>query len=170
MNTKFCLLVCAALPLAIQLFAAGGGPRYASAKIDANGRLYLVTSTGIEVHAPKLKGQTHFEQVEIAEEGRTVGWLADYPNPTVTNYKGAMLAGNLVVFRNGRILHVFDTEQVFWGWAFRGAGSQVAYCTGPTHGGTAECLLRRVDSGAVMERWVVKGDGTPPAWVHDLRY
>jgi hypothetical protein len=154
----------------MRLQAAGNAMRFVAAKIDSNGRLHLVTDAGSEVLAPKLKWQTRFEQVAIAEDGRTVGWLADYPDPTVTYYKGATLAGKLVIFRHGQIVRAFDSEQIFWGWGFRSGGAQVAFCTGPTHSGASECLLRRVDSGAVIERWAVNDAETPPAWSQDLYY
>ncbi len=108
-----------------------------------------------------------------------VGWLAAYPDP---NYeKGRFLNGDLVLYQNGRILHEFSAPQVFWDWQFRDGGKRVAYSTGPTHGGAAQCVLRDVHSGRVISRWLVTSaqnggtsrfvpPGRPPTWAETLRY
>ena len=91
-----------------------------------------------------------------------------YPDPTITYYK-AQIGGSLVIFRAGRVIHTFTTEQVFWDWQFQDGGKQVAYSTGPTHGGAAECVLRDVESGRTIGRWRVKEGQAPPSWAQTLR-
>ena len=81
----------------------------------------------------------------------------------------AQLACSLVIFRAGRVIHTFTTEQMFWDWQFQDGGKQVAYSTGPTHGGAAECMLRDVVSGRTISRWRVKGGEDPPSWAQALR-
>jgi len=144
--------------------------RYKSVQIDDKGRLNLGMETGAEKPAPRLKGQVRFEEAAISSDRKTVGWLVDYPDPSVTYYRGATIPGSLVLYRDGRILHVFTTEQIFWDWSFVDGGAQVAYCTGPTHGGAAECVLRGVESGAVVARWPVVQDAEGPAWAKNLRH
>ncbi len=87
-----------------------------------------------------------------------------YPDPP-----GDPLAGKLVIYRAGQMLHTFTTVQVFWDWQFQDGGKRVAYSTGPTHGGAAQCVLRDVDSGHVVARWLVHSGNQPPAWSLDLR-
>jgi hypothetical protein len=75
----------------------------------------------------------------------------------------------LVLYRNGRILRRFDTDQVFWDWQFQNGGNRVAYSTGPTHGGAAECALVDASSGKVIARWSVTPNATAPTWAEPLR-
>jgi hypothetical protein len=144
--------------------------RYSSVRIDSNRDLHIVLATGREVIPQMEKGQISYSEVSISADHTTVGWLADYPDPTVTYYRGATIAGELVLFRSGRFLRRIPTDQVFWDWKFVDQGRKVAYSTGPTHGGAAECVLRDVDSGAVLARWNVDRKGTPPDWARSLNF
>lgn len=109
-----------------------------------------------------------FGNPAISPDRLTVGWLAMYPDPSAAGNEGAQIPGKLVLFRGGRVLHRFTTEQVFWDWRFRNGGNEVAYSTGPTHGGASECVLRAVVSGRVASRWRVRNGPAPPAWARDL--
>jgi hypothetical protein len=156
------------LPL-LAAITLGAGPNYDSVSVDRTGRLHIVLDSGKEILPPKLPGQVSFGNPVISPDRWTVGWLAMYPDPTITYYKGAQLAGSLVIFRAGRVIHTFTTEQMFWDWQFQDGGKQVAYSTGPTHGGAAECMLRDVVSGRTISRWRVKGGEDPPSWAQALR-
>ena len=92
-----------------------------------------------------------------------------YPSPPGTEYAGEPIAGALALYSSGRIIHTFGTEQTFWDWQFQDGGKRVAYSTGPRHGGAAECVLRDVDSGKMVARWLVKDGDEPPAWARTLR-
>jgi hypothetical protein len=155
------------LPAALTLFAAD--PRYRSVEVDPTGRLHIVFDSGKEVLPPKLPGQTSFGGPVISDDRLTIGWLAQYPDPTITYYKGAQIGGSLVIFRHGRVVHKFTTERMFWDWQFQDGGKRVAYSTGPTHGGAAECVLRDVETGRTVERWRVKEGEAPPSWAQTLQ-
>ncbi len=143
--------------------AAIGAAQYRTVSIDDRGTLHIGLDSGKTIEAPKFPGQTAFAKAAIAADHRTIGWLAIYPNETI-----GPIAGRLVLYRSGRVLHSFATEQVFWDWQFRDGGKQVAYSTGPTHGGAAECVLRDVDSGRVVARWQTRSGGEPPDWAKNL--
>jgi hypothetical protein len=100
----------------------------------------------------------------LSPDHRTVGWLVEYPVP----FQGANLAGKLVLYRAGHVLHTFNAGQIFWDWGFRDGGKRVAYSTGLTHGGAAECVLRDVESGRIVARWQVTSTGKPPSWAEAL--
>jgi hypothetical protein len=153
----------------VSLFAAlvlfASGPGYRSASVDESGQLHIVLDSGREILPEKAHGQVSFTDPLISPDRRTVGWLAEYPAP----FQNGTLSGKLVIYRAGRVLHAFDTEQVFWDWQFQDGGKRVAYSTGPTHGGAALCLLREVESGRVVAHWRVKSAGKPPSWAESLR-
>jgi hypothetical protein len=159
------LVLCAAAAL-----PADSG--YRSVSVDTDGQLHIVTNSGKEILPPKLRDQIAFGDPRIAPDGRTAGWLAlyPYPNPPGDTYVGDPLAGALVLYRGGRIIHTFSTDQVFWDWQFWDGGKHVAFSTGPTHGEASFCILRAVDSGKLIATWQVTGGEEPPAWAKDLRY
>ena len=165
----------AKLPRRVRLFLlaaltlGAGGPNYHSVSVDQTGRLHIVLDSGKEILPPKLRGQVSFGDPVISPDRRTVGWLVMYPDPAITYYIGAQIAGSLVIFRAGRVIHTFTTEQMFWDWEFQNGGKQVAYSTGPTHGGATECVLRDVDTGRTLGRWRVKEGEAPPNWAQGLR-
>jgi hypothetical protein len=74
-----------------------------------------------------------------------------------------------VLYRAGRVIQNFPTEQTFWDWQFQDGGKRVAYSTGPTHGGAAQCVLRDVDTGKIVDRWLPKEGPDAPPWAVTLR-
>ena len=103
----------------------------------------------------------------LSPDHGTAGWLAIYyPDP---QNRGMQIAGDLVLYRNGKILQRFRTEQTFWDWQFQDDGKRVAYSTGPTHGGAAECVLRDSETGYVIARYHIHGAAEQPAWALTLR-
>jgi hypothetical protein len=150
-------------------------PTYRSAALDEQGRLLITLSSGRIMQAPYTEGQVSFDEPRISPDHQTIGWLALYPFPVPlpasdSDAKYARdhpIAGALIIYRAGRIVHPFYSDQVFWDWRFVDDG-RVAYSTGPTHGGAAECVLRDVRTGDVIARWPV-GSGDPPGWAKELR-
>lgn len=153
---------------AIYLLAAA--PDYRSATVDQTGQLHIITGSGEEIRPQKIHGQIAFDSPQISPDRRTVGWLVMYPAPTPDGGESteAPIAGELAIYRDGRIIHTFTTNQIFWDWQFQHQGRRVAYSTGPTHGGAAECVLRELDSGRIVAHWRVES-GAAPAWARDLR-
>jgi hypothetical protein len=154
------------------LIVASEPTRYRSVSVDSSGRLHVVLDSGREIVPPKASYQSAFGDPAISPDHRTVGWLVLYPYPYApgARYKPYdTLSGALALYRNGRVIHEFHTEQTFYDTQFQSGGKHVAYSTGPTHGGAAECILRDVDSGKVIARWSVKNGEDPPAWARTLR-
>jgi hypothetical protein len=150
--------------------ADAADPRYRSAKIDTRGRLLIELESGTVLNAPMLKYQVGFDAPAISPDRRTVGWLVEYPYPDPP--EGTQMdpiAGTLILYRSGRIFRSFDLEPVAWDWQFQDGGKRVAYSMGPLHGGATECVLRDVDSGKEVARWVVSDGNAPPEWARNLR-
>jgi hypothetical protein len=154
------------------LTAASAGPSYRSVSVDSAGRLHIELYSGVAIQPPMLQGQVSFRDPAIAPDHQTVGWLAmyPYPSPPGANYVREPIAGSLVLYRGRRISHRFRTEQTFWDWQFQDGGRHVAYSTGPTHGGAAQCVLRDVESGKVVASWWVRDADEQPAWARTLRF
>lgn len=156
--------------LALNLFASSNRPKYSSARIDGSGQLHIVLNAGREITPRRLKDQVAFSNASISPDHKTIGWLADFPDPGASLNKTSPIAGLLVLYRNGRLLHTFTTDQVFWDWRFVAFGGKIAYSTGPMHGGASECVLRDVTSGAIVARWKVDSGTLEPAWAKSLRF
>lgn len=151
---------------ALTLFARG--PVYRSVSVDKSGQLHIVLDSGKEILPKKNPGQLSFGLPLISPDDHTVGWLEEFAHPGYGSYLRE-ISNTLVIYRAGHVLHRFRTEQVFWDWDFRDGGKRVAYSTGPTHGGAAECVLRDVGSGRIVARWWVTSASEPPSWAGDLQ-
>jgi hypothetical protein len=148
---------------------------YRDVRVDQSGQLHIVLDTGKEVLPAKLSNQVAFSEPLISSDHRTAGWLVDYPYPGAPDgYPMDPIPGRLVLYRSGRTLRIFSTEQVFWSWSFVDGGRDVAFCTGPTHGGAALCELHGVTSGRLLSRWTPDHAQTPtherPVWTKNLRF
>ena len=157
------------LPLLAALTLSARVALYSSASVDESGQLHIVLDSGKEILPRKTQGQVSFGSPLISPDRRTVGWLVNYADPGAINYVGDPIAGKLVIYRSGLVLHTFMTEQTFWDWRFQDGAKRVAYSTGPTHGGAAECVLRDVKSGSIMASWPVRSGSEAPAWARNLR-
>jgi len=140
---------------------------FRDAVIDDAGQLHITLANGKEVMPPTLEGQTAFESPAISADHLTVGWLADYAD-SVTPGEVVTLPHALVIYAAGRIVQTFRPDHSFYDWQFRSGGKQVAYSTGPLHGGASECVLAETSSGRVIEKWLVTNDAAPPEWANGL--
>ena len=138
---------------------AAPGPHGAAQVTLANGKKTMV---------PKERGQAGISDPQTAPDDRTVGWLVDY-NIESLSYP---ISGTLIVWRAGKVLRRFGTEQVFYSWTFYAHGKQVAYHTGPTHGEQkSHCELHDVESGRRLAVW--DGDlesSDRPDWTTGLNH
>jgi hypothetical protein len=152
------------------IHAYGQTPQYRSVLIDEKGQLHILLNSGRQILPPKLNLQIAFSDPLLSRDHRTVGWFAEYPDPGAADPANRPYSGELVLYRSGHLLRSFSTEQTFWSWQFANRDRDVAYCTGPTHGGAAECELRSLTSGHLRARWIPDDKVDPPAWAKDLRF
>ncbi len=134
--------------------------------VDKNGRVHIRTRDGGEQVVPGEPHQRGIESVQTAPDGQTVGWLVDYSDPDNSSPD----AGKLVIFRGGRIVRRFDSDQVFGSWTFYAQEAQVAYHVGPIHGEeSSHCELRDVKTGRLLAQWNGDLDDTKrPQWAKGL--
>jgi hypothetical protein len=133
---------------------------------DNQQNIHIVSPTGQESIVKRESGQVGIDAIKIAADKLTAGWLVLYRNPDA----GSPVAAKIVVWRNGKIIRSFPTEQTFWSWSFEHGGEQVAYHTGPAHGDTtSHCELHDVQAGRLLATW--DGDlqsAARPAWTKNL--
>ena len=158
----FPLLACALLPS-----AAMGQDRVLSVSATPQGSARITLPTGEIVTVAKERGQVGVSEGRTAQDGRTVGWLAQYSAGDV-DYP---ISGTLVVWRGGKIIRRFPAAQVFYSWAFYAGGKQVAYHVGPLHGESkSHCELHDVESGRLVAAWDgdLDADNNRPPWTKAL--
>jgi hypothetical protein len=132
------------------------------------GSARITRANGEKITIQKEPGQVGVGESHIAPDG-TVGWLAEYQVEGVSY----SFAGTLILWRAGKTIRRFPTEQSFYSWAFYAQGKQVAYHVGPLHGESkSHCELHDATSGRLIAVW--DGDlesGTDrPAWTRGLSH
>ncbi len=148
-------------------FAADSGVKSVT---SFHGKARITFVDGREFDAVAEQGQLAIDDIKIAPDRKTVGWLVLYANPDSPGLDP--LAGKLVIWRDGEVLRRFNTDQVFYSWSFSRDGDRVAYHTGPTHGErVSHCELHNVAEGSVVEKWDgdLDADTQRPEWVVSLK-
>ncbi len=134
---------------------------------DQYGAVHIIRSDGKETIIPKQRGAAGVDDVKIAPDGQTVGWLVDWPNPDKYR-EWETLPMTLVVWRKGRVVQRFSAASVFWGWAFWNGSEQVAYNVGGTHGWAGEYDLCDIATGRTIRNMYVDANADfdkLPDWV-----
>lgn len=145
------------------------------------GPLHIVYSDGTDVVQdlpPKKKStennivsnQEGFSDVQLAEDGQTLGWTETYDN-CGTSYAVPLV---VVLYRSGTVLQRLQTGQMVWSWMFFERGKRAAVVWGPTHGPeVGDFILYDVRTGKVQaevygdaETQALKADA--PSWAKKL--
>ncbi len=113
-----------------------------------------------------------FGQIKIAPDGKTVGWLVKQtltPLQAGASYSYAV-ALDLDIWRNGRVIRRFSSEQEIQSWIFLRDGNEVAFHRAPLHGQEFfYCTLFDVNTGREQARWSLdRRDYVVPDWAEPL--
>jgi hypothetical protein len=163
------MAVCAAC-LASPSLAAD---RYTKASVDEAGKLRIVTDDGRVIILPKEPEQADFDQIAIASDGRSVGWLARYDNGA-TSYPIPL---KLMVYSRGKLRTYTGSGVPVWRWQFTAGGKQMTFEQETVHGGLGiHYELRDVATGRLIAEYspTVGPDDQPdpnqraPEWVQEL--
>ena len=146
------------------------GQTYQSVQLDSAGQLSITLTSGTGLRPPRLQDQVSFSQPLISGDHQTVAWLVNYADPSAAQGSADRIAGRLVLYRAGHVLRSFNTDQTFRSWQFVNRDRDIAFCTGPTHGGASGCELHRSGSGHLQARWDTHSPGDPPLWVQGMEY
>jgi hypothetical protein len=150
-----------------------GGDLVTGVYVDDNGRpdewvqdVHIVYSNGTDVVAPKEKDQPASTSPAVAEDQRTVGWLAEYPVGG-QSYPGPT---TLVIYRDKRIITRIEASVgIIWDWKFFDKGKQVGFTEGVTHGTLIpeDYRLYDVATGNLIQR-VETANEQSPKWAKEL--
>jgi hypothetical protein len=147
--------------------------RYMNASVDQGGALRIVTGDGRVIVLPKEPEQVDCDLVAISSDGRSVGWLARYPNGS-TSYPIPL---KLVVYSGSKLRTYAGNELPVWRWHFTAGGKQIAFEQETVHGGRGvHYELREVASGRLLAEYspIAGPDDQPdpnqrtPKWVSEL--
>lgn len=150
-----CLVV--SFLLSLLLIDTGMGQDQAvavSAAPDGSARVTL--TNGEKRTTQKEPGQVGVGESHIAPDG-TVGWLVEYQVEGVSY----LFAGTLILWRAGKTIRRFPTEQSFYSW------------TGPLHGELkSHCELHDATSGRVIAVWDgdLESGNDRPDWTKGLSH
>lgn len=142
-----------------QVVAVSAGP---------DGAAQITLGGDHRITIPKERGQVGIGDAQIASDG-TVGWLAEFGVEGVSY----PIAGTLIIWRGGKIIRRFQTDQSFYSWTFYAQGRQVAYHIGPLHGELkSHCELHDVASGRLIAMWDgdLESGSSRPAWTQGLTH
>lgn len=130
---------------------------------DRKNQAHVVYTNGKSAVVAAEHGQIGIESIQTAGDGQTAGWLVLYTDPD------GPFAGSLVLWRAGKIIRRFQSDQTFWSWGFYAHG-QVAYHVGPTHGeSSSHCELHDIESGKLVASWDGDlDDPNRPRWTKGL--
>ncbi len=152
---------------------AAGSPQVTRAYVDDKGAVHIVMADGDEHTIKPFKWQNggSFTDVDVAGDGRTVGWVANQmlePLEAGTNY--ALEAGlDVEVWRDGKVIRKF-APGVIRDWTFLRGGQEVAIHTAPLHGQEFyDCTRFDVGTGKELEHWSLdRRDYVVPDWAKPL--
>jgi len=133
-----------------------------------DGTAQITLTNGEKITIQKEPGQVGVSEPKKAPDG-TVGWLAEYKVEGLSY----PVAGTLLIWRAGKTIRRFPTEQSFYSWTFYAQGKQVAYHVGPLHGGLkSHCELHDAMTGRVIEAWDgdLESGSNRPAWAKGLSH
>ena len=148
--------------------AAPAAEIYIQTEVDSNGQLHILTKRHREIVPKKDPEQLGFGKVEIAPDGRSVGWLALYPDPT--SYAVPL---KLVVYASDNAHSFRGSGLPIRRWCFQAEGRQVAFEQETVHGGTGvHYELRDIATGQLIAQYEPDSSSEmtpkPPRWVAEV--
>lgn len=108
--------------------------RFRQADLDSTGQLRVVLSTNRILRLPRDSSQVAFGHVALSRDGRTVGWVALYPN-CCTSYPIPL---ELVLLGADGHRTVISNGSPIWQWTFSANGRNAVIRQAPVHGDAPE--------------------------------
>jgi len=132
---------------------------------DKSGTVHIVTANGSDQTIPKEKDQVGSELSHIADDKKTVGWLATFDN-CCTSYPIAL---KLIIYRDGKVRQLLGDGMMIYDWRFWDGGRQAAFCSGTVHGDSGgHCELHDANTGRAVTTIDGHLDENSPPWARGL--
>jgi len=144
-----------------RLGSAATGAHIATFSVATEGSLHIVYSDGTEVEIPKERGrfakgeqiiaQETFSNIQVADDRRHIGWLADYMM-CAQSYPCSM---ELVIYQSAQKLqYILPPYGIMWRWRFLDGGKRVVVQGGFAHGDdTGAYVLYDTDTGRELAKF-----------------
>jgi hypothetical protein len=115
-------------------------------------RVHIVRSDGAgELVVPPEPGQDSVQQIKVAVDRRTVGWLVSTYASCCVSYA---IPVDLVIWRDGHIVRRFHSAQFIAEWNFARGAREVTFSTEVLHGDAdATCYRKDIATGKQLESW-----------------
>jgi hypothetical protein len=154
------LLAVLCVASACSLAFAANRSAVTKAYVDDKGTVHIVTADGHDHTNRSEKGQEKgregVENIRVAPDGKTVGWLVN--SRTCCVWYAVPL--ELVVWQSGKIIRRVHPSMAIWAWGFVEDGKELAYRNSPLHGGwSGERVLVDIASGKDLDEWDYPVDG-----------
>jgi hypothetical protein len=152
--------------VATLLAAPETAPLVEKAYVAADGNVHIVETGRGDKAVPKEKDQVGSSELRIADDKKTVGWLAEYEN-CCTSYPIPL---KLVIYRDGKVRQRLGDGLMIYDWRFCEGGKQAAFCSGTVHGDSGgHCELHDAISGRTLDTLDGHLDEDSPNWAKGLR-
>ena len=181
MTNRSRLLGCAAIAASLLAPGGAGGASAGQPVSDAmvqsampvGGNLVITMRSGKRYSIVPSDGLCSFDDVAIAPDHRTVGWIrggdAEEAGSKPCAPDNQYVAGDLTIWRAGQVRHVFHEFGGAMSFRFWRGGDQVAYHVGPAHFDSAQtCGLYDSMTGRLLRTWSHLTKIPPPDWVKGI--
>ena len=143
------LFVAVALSITVEIAFAAPQSAVTRAFAAKDSRVHILRESVGEVIVPPEKDQDGVQQVKVAPDGRTVGWLVNTWASCCVSYS---IPVDLVIWRDGKIIRRFHARQLIVGWDFANGSGEVTFYTDVLHGGPDEtCYRESIATGKELE-------------------
>jgi hypothetical protein len=139
----------------------------------AGRELRITLQSGGTFVLPLEDGSCSFEEVQVADDGVTVGWLergtAQMANDPPCLPDSIHVSEGPIIWRAGKILRRFSDDGVLMDWQFQGKGDLVALHAGPEHfDNDMTCKLYDIATGQLVKSWDRSQKRKLPDWAKGL--
>jgi|HubBroStandDraft_3_1064219.scaffolds.fasta_scaffold121244_1 hypothetical protein len=139
----------------------GRTPLVEKVYVGVDGSVHIVETGRGDKPVPKEKDQVGSGELRIADDQKTVGWLAEYEN-CCTSYTIPL---KLVIYRDGKVRQRLGDGMMIYDWRFWEGGTQAAFCSGTVHGDSGgHCELHDASSGRILDTVDGHLDNDSPKW------
>lgn len=161
----------------VRFYATSEGEGPKTDKAFGPGPLSIIYSDGTLVEIPNEKGrfgegdqlltQENFLDIQLADDRRHLGWLADY----MICQQSYACPAELVIYQSGhKLRYISPATGIMWRWKFLKGGKQVVVQFGFPHGDdTGAYELYDTNTGRRIAKFFSSTKKKTPPWVQQLQ-